>query len=400
MQLPSKNWVEIDLSAIAHNVRTIRQHVGRGVGVIGVVKSDAYGHGAPRVGRLLESLGVEMLAVASVEEGIVLRDRGIKSPILVLGCIFPEEVGALLRYSLTPNLCDRAVARELSRHAESLGRVARVHIKIDTGLGSLGVHHREAVGFIREVATTRNLSIEGVFTHFSSSTEIDKTHTYEQLRIFNNVLREVEALGIHIPFRHAADSGAILGTPEAQFNMVRPGMLLYGICPMRPEGRERRLMDVRPSMTLKTRLGFIKEIRAGETVSYGRTFTAHRPTRVGVLPLGYDNGYVRVISNRGDVVIRGHCVPVIGRVRMNHVQIDITDVPGARVGDEVVLLGGHGASSVSIERVARLIGTVPYEVVCAAGRSNPRVYTNEVIGDEHKEGPVYKSRGSVPLYKG
>lgn len=401
MQLPSKNWVEIDLAAIAHNARMVRQRVGRGVGIIGVVKSDAYGHGASRVGLLLESLGVEMLAAASVEEGIVLRDRGIKVPILVLGCIFQEEVEALLRHSLIPSLCDKSVARELSRCAKSLGKVAKVHVKIDTGLGSLGVHHSEALGFIREVAVTENLFTEGIFTHFSSSTEIDDSHTREQLHIFKGILREIDDLGIHVPLRHAANSGAILGTAEASFNMVRPGMLLYGLCPYRPDtNHNEHPIGVRPAMTLKTRLGFIKDICAGETVSYGRTFKAQRPTRVGVLPLGYDNGYIRALSNRGEVVIRGQRVPVIGRIRMNHVQVDITDVPDVKVGDDVVLFGGQSGLSVSAEEVAGQIGTVPYEVVCAAGRSNPRVYTNEVTRDEYKEDSVYRSGGAVPLYKG
>jgi alanine racemase len=401
VKLPSKNWVEIDLAAIAHNVRMIRQRVGRGVGIIGVVKSDAYGHGASRVGRLLQSMGVGMLAVAGVEEGIVLRDRGINIPILVLGCIFQEEVEAILRYSLTPNLCDRDVARKLAGSAKSLDKVAKVHVKIDTGLGSLGVHHGEAVRFIRDVANTENLFIEGIFTHFSSSSEIDNNHTYEQLCIFNDIVREIESLGIHVPLKHAANSGAVLGTPEALFNLVRPGMLLYGLRPSYPDvvcGRHS--IDVHPAMTLKSSLGFIKNISAGDTVSYGRTFKAQRPTKVGILPLGYDNGYIRALSNRSEVLIRGQRAPVIGRVRMNHVQIDVTDVPGVKVGDEVILFGSNGGLSISVEEVAELINTVPYEVVCAAGRSNPKVYINEVARDEYNEDSIHRPAGPVPAYKG
>ena len=402
MRLPGKNRVEIDLSSIAHNVRMIRKRIGLGVGIMGVIKSEAYGHGASRVARLLQSLNVEMLAVASVEEGIALRDRGIKIPILVLGCVFPEEAGVLLRYSLIPNLCDEALAHRLSACAGALGKVASVHVKIDTGMGSMGVHHSEAVRFIREVADTENLLIEGLFTHFSSSTEIDSSHTHEQLRIFNDVVRETEALGICIPLRHAANSGAILRMPETflNMNMVRPGMLLYGLCPSCPDTDHiAHSIGVRPAMALKTSLGFIKNISAGETVSYGRTFRAQRPTRVGVLPMGYDNGYIRALSNAAEVVIRGRRVPVIGRVRMNHVHIDITGVPEAKVGDDVVLFGGQGSPSVSAEEVAGLIGTVPYEVVCAAGRSNPRVYVNEVTRDEQNEDSVHKPAGSVPVYK-
>ncbi len=401
MQSPSKNWVEIDLASIAHNVRMIRQKIGRGVGIMGVVKSDAYGHGASRVGLLLQSLGVEMLAVTSVEEGIVLRDRGIKIPILVMGCIFPEEVQALLRYSLIPNLCDNIVARELSSCAKALGKVAKVHVEIDTGLGSLGVHHGDAVRFVREVADAENLFVEGIFTHFSSSSEINRGHTYEQLRIFKGVVSEIEALGISVPLRHTANSGAILGTPESLFNLVRPGMLLYGLCPFCPDiNHKAPSVGIRPAMALKSSLGFIKNISVGDTVSYGRTFKAQRPTRVGVLPLGYDNGYIRALSNRSEVVIRGQRVPVIGRVRMNQVQVDVTDVPDAKVGDDVVLFGGRSEPSVLAEEVAGLIGTVPYEVVCSAGRSNPRIYINEVTRDEYNEDPVHRPAGSVPVYRG
>ncbi len=404
MRLPGKNWVEIDLDAVAHNVRMIRRRVGKGVGVIGVVKSDAYGHGASRVGLLLQSLGVEMLAVATVEEGIVLRDRGIKVPILVLGCIFPEEVGTLLKHSLTPNLCERDTAKELSRHARELGKVAKVHVKIDTGLGSLGVHHREAAGFLREVADAGNLFIEGIFTHFSSSSEMDDTHTREQLRVFKEIIRETESMGIRIPIRHTANSGAILRIPEASFNAVRPGILLYGLYQSLKDSNERGLsIGVRPAMSLKSSIGFIKNISTGETVSYGQTFKAGRPTRVGILPLGYDNGYSRALSNRSEVVIRGRRVPVIGRVRMNHIQVDVTDIPGAKVGDSVVLFGGHGNARVSAEEVAGLIETVPYEVVCAAGRSNPRIYINEatkVTEKEQNEGYVHRPASSVPLHTG
>ncbi|MHC4197919.1 MAG: alanine racemase [Planctomycetota bacterium] len=401
MRLPGKNWVEIDLDTITHNVRMIRRRVGRGVGVIGVVKSDAYGHGASRVGLLLQSLGVEMLAVASVEEGIVLRDRGIKVPILVLGCIFPEEVGALLRHSLTPNLCERDTAKELSRHAMAAGKTVTVHVKIDTGLGSLGVHHREAAGFLREVADAGNLFIEGIFTHFSSSSETDDTHTSEQLHIFRDVVRKAESMGIRIPMRHTANSGAILRIPEASFNAVRPGMLLYGLYQSLKTSNERGLsIGIRPAMSLKSRIGFIKNISTGETVSYGQTFRAGRPTRVGILPLGYDNGYSRALSNRSEVVIRGRRAPVIGRVRMNHIQVDVTDIPEAKVGDSVILFGGHGDARVSAEEVAGLMETVPYEVVCAAGRSNPKIYINEATGDEQNEGSVHRPASSVPLHTG
>lgn len=370
---PGKSWVEVDLGAIAHNVHAIHQWVKAGVKIMAIVKSDAYGHGAHEVSHTLARTGVEMFGVATLEEGIALRQGGIMQPILVLGCIFPEEAEDLIRYSLIPNLCDRWLAQELSRRARVLDKEVRVHIKVDTGMGGLGVRHEVAVKFVKEVSSLEGLFVEGIFTHFSSSCERDKGSVYEQLCIFRGILEELDGLGIDIPLRHAANSGAILEVPEAHFNMVRPGLLLYGLYPAEDV---RRSVELRPAMMLKSRLAFLKELEPGQTVSYGRTYKAQRPTRVGVLPLGYDNGYSLGLSNKAEVVVRGQRLPVIGRVRMNHVHIDLTELPTARVGDEVVLYGRQKGECVSVEEVSRLAGTIPYDVVCATGKANPRVYLN------------------------
>jgi alanine racemase len=369
-----RNWVEVDLGAIAHNLREIRQKAGQGVKVLAVVKSDAYGHGAQELGLLLERCGVEMLGVASIEEGAVLREKGIKLPILVLGCVFPGEIEEFFHYSLTPNLCELTLAKEFSRRAVRLGLTTKVHVKVDTGMGGLGVRVEESARFVQEVMGLPCLTVEGLFTHFNSNTADDSNQTYEQLRLFKGVIEELSSLDVHIPLKHAANSRAILRVPEACLNMVRPGLLLYGLTPQGCLNLPEVDIKLRPAMTFKTRLGYIKELRPGETVSYGRSYTASHRTRIGVLPVGYDSGYNLRLSNKGHVVIRGKRFPVVGRVRMNFIHVDLGREEGVEVGDEVTLYGGGVPGAYSVEEVAGLMEGSPYEVLCATGRLNPRTY--------------------------
>lgn len=365
--------------------------------MLAVVKSDAYGHGAQEVGLFLERCGVEMLGVASVEEGALLREKGVKLPILVMGCIFPEEVEEFFSYSLTPSLCESGLAREFSRQAVRLGRTIKVHIKVDTGMGGLGARVQAASKFVQETVGLPNLTVEGLFTHFSSATANDSTYTHEQLNLFKVVIKEIESRGIHIPLRHAANSRAILKVAEAYFNMVRPGLLLYGLTPPGCLDLPKTDTKLRPAMTFKTRLGFIKYLEPGETVSYGRSYTASHRTRIGVLPVGYDGGYNLRLSNKGHVVIRGKRFPVVGRVRMNLIHVDLGQEEEVAVGDVVTLYGGGTPVVDSVEEVARLMGGSPYEVLCATGKANPRAYIDAVesevghapCAEESRVGPLY-----------
>ncbi|HHT9132170.1 MAG TPA: alanine racemase [Candidatus Tripitaka californicus] len=393
-----RSCVEINLGAIAHNLREIRNKLGRGVRVLAVVKSDAYGHGAKKVGLLLERRGVDMLGVASAEEGADLREKGIRLPILVLGCIFPEEIEKFFSYSLIPNLCELDLAKKFSRHAVRLGQTIKVHTKVDTGMGGLGVRAQRASSFVQEVVGLPGLVVEGLFTHFNSATESNGIYTREQLNLFRGVVEELGRMGIHIPLRHAANSGAILRSPESYMsyqpltgeglpctrtvqgrppatdtplNMVRTGLLLYGLTP--PGCREFSI-DLRPAMTFKTRLAYIKDLEPGETVSYGRSFTAGQRTRIGVLPVGYDSGYSLRLSNKGYVVIRDKRFPVVGRVRMNLIHVDLGQEEAVEIGDVVTLYGGEGPS---VEEIAGIMMGSPYEVLCATGKANPRTYVEE-----------------------
>ena len=411
-----RSCVEINLGAIAHNLREIRNKLGRGVRVLAVVKSDAYGHGAKKVGLLLERRGVDMLGVASVEEGADLREKGIRLPILVLGCIFPEEIEKFFSYSLIPNLCELDLAKKFSRHASRLGQTIKVHTKIDTGMGGLGVRVQRASRFVQEVTGLPGLVVEGLFTHFTSATESNSIYTREQLNLFRGVVEELERMGIHIPLRHAANSGAILRSPESYtpylplsgeglppatdtpLNMVRTGLLLYGLT---PPGCQEFSLNLRPAMTFKTRLAYIKDLEPGETVSYGRSFTASQHTRIGVLPVGYDSGYSLRLSNKGYVVIRGKRFPVVGRVRMNLIHVDLGQEEAVEIGDVVTLYGGEGPS---VEEIAGImLGGSPYEVLCTTGKANPKTYVEELEIEEPTSGVAQPPHSDsqpqlVPLY--
>ena len=358
---------EIDLDAIAFNFGQIRKLVGPDIKICPAVKADGYGHGAVEVSRTVLEAGAEMLGVATIEEADELRRAGIRAPILLLGCILPDQIPEAVRYDLTVAVCDHSSAAALSHEAQAADRRVKVHIKVDTGMGRIGVQPEEAVALALDASKMPGLEIEGIFTHFPCADE-DLGFTYQQIMEFQETCRAIEDAGVHIPLRHAANSGAILNVPESYLDMVRPGIMLYGLY----DSTSR--IELRQSMTLKTRIVFIKELPPGKTVSYGRTFTTAQRTLVATIPIGYADGYNRLLSNRASALVRGKRVPVIGRVCMDQTMLDVTDVPGVSPGDEVVLYGKHGNECIRIEEIAALLGTISYEVVCAVGKRVPRVY--------------------------
>jgi len=368
--LPRPTVAEINLDSIAFNLRQVRKLVGPDVRICPAVKADAYGHGAIPVSRTLLDAGAEMLSVAMVEEALELRNAGITAPILLLQCAFPDQIPEIVHHDITATVCDSPFAQELSREAETAGKRAKVHIKVDTGMGRIGVRPQEALDFALELSKLPGIEIEGVFTHFPCADDEDQAFTREQIRQFDELMKSLEQAGIHIPLRHAANSAAIMNAREAHFNLVRPGIMIYGLYDSQlPPG-----IELHQAMTLKTRVSFLKEIPPGGTVSYGRTFTATRPTKVATIPIGYGDGYSRMLSNKAPALVRGTRVPVIGCVCMDQTMLDVTDVPNVSVGDEVVLYGSQGEERISIKEIAQIIGTVTYEVVCSVGRRVPRVY--------------------------
>ncbi|UJS18638.1 MAG: alanine racemase [Candidatus Jettenia sp.] len=366
-------WVEIDLSALRYNVLALKRKIGPEVKIMGIVKADAYGHGDYEVSKILINQGVEMLGIAILEEGIRLREKGIKVPILLLGGLFEEQIPSVIEYDLTPTVYDLKLASVLSKRAVYLNKIVKVHMYVDTGMGSIGVKYTRAVEFIQGIQEMKNIFIEGIYTHCSCSDERDSEYTNLQIKRFREVLTAPETINMGIPLRHMANSGAILGCFDAYFTMVRPGLVLYGLYPSEEVSRE---IGIRPVMSFKTRIIHIKDMEPGDVVGYGRGYRITRPTRVATLPLGYDDGYSRLLSNRGKVIIRGVKAPIIGRICMDQCFVDVSYIKEVSVGDEVVLYGIQGQESIAVESVAKQLNTIPYEIVCNVSKRVPRVYIN------------------------
>jgi alanine racemase len=349
-----------------------------------VVKAHAYGHGIKEVSRKLVSCGVDYLGVATTDEALALRDYlGPGVSILVLGSIFKEEVNDILRHNIVQTIADAAIASALSHAAKRFKRPARAHIKVDTGMGRIGVWHQDAIDFIKWVKSLGGIEMEGIWTHLSSADE-DEAFTNEQIYIFRELVRDLEAAGIHIPLRHVANSMAVIGFNDSHLSLVRPGLVLYGLYP-RSDLKEK--VDFIPVMTIKTRIVFLKEVPAGRHISYGKRFTTTGSTKIATLPVGYGDGYPRALSNKASVLIRGQRAPVVGTVCMDQIMVDAGHIPGVSVGDEVVLLGRQGNKEVSAEELAELAGTIPYEIVCSIAPRVPRVYIdrkNSLGAQEHQ----------------
>ena len=365
---------EIDLDAIAFNVRQTRALVGPNVRICAAVKADAYGHGAVPVSRTILENGIEMLGVATLEEALDLREAGISAPILLLQCTPAGDIPEIVRNDLSTMVCSRSFASRLSDEAIKADKRVKVHIKVDTGMGRVGVQADETVSLARELSTMPGIEIEGIFTHFACADEDEQAFTHQQIADFHDVIQAVEAAGIHIPFRHAANSAGMLNVPESYFNMVRPGIMLYGLY---DSGFVSRTPELRQALTLKTGIVFLKELPAESTVSYGRTYTTRRRSLVATIPIGYADGYNRRLSNTAHVLVRGVRVPIIGRVCMDQTMLDVTDVPGVSIGDEVVLYGKQGDQLITMEEIESLLGTISYEIVCSLSKRVPRVYVHK-----------------------
>src|SRR6266480_2377553 len=366
-------WVEIDLSAIAHNTRQIQALVGSNVRILASLKADAYGHGALKVARTVLHNGASMLGVATLSEAIPLREAGINAPILVFGYVPHWQMREAVRLRLTLTLYSIESAQALSRAAQALNLTVKVHVKVDTGMGRLGIRAEriaEIVELLHEIAELPRLELEGIFTHFAMADTQDQTHARMQLARFQYVLRCIDEEHLRPSLVHAANSAAILSLPEAHFDMVRPGIALYGLDPS-SEGR--LPAEFRPALSFKTQVAQVKDIPEGESISYGCTYTTDRPIRVAILPVGYADGFRRAPTDWGSVLVHEQEAPLLGRVCMDQCIIDITHIPHVRVGDEVVLIGRQGTASLTAEQVAQRLGTINYEVVSEILARVPRV---------------------------
>ncbi len=374
MQDELLTWAEVDLDAIAFNCRQIKEWIEEETELMAVVKANAYGHGAVPVAKVALRSGASRLAVARTLEGVQLRQAGIEAPILILGYTLPSEAEAIVRYDLTPTVTTREGASALSETASRQGKTIPIHVKVDTGMGRLGLLPHEVVDFIKGLADFPNLRLEGLFTHFSVADEADKSYTYRQFAIYQQVLAELRDEGIHIPIRHVCNSAATLDLPEMHLDMVRCGIAIYGLYPS-PEVNHS--IPLRPAMTLKSHVARVRTLPAGSSISYGRTYITTRPTTVALVPVGYGDGYHRLLSNRGEVLIRGKRAPIVGRVCMDQFVVDVSDIEGVQLNDEVVVFGRQGEEEIGVEEVAAWAETINYEVVTSLLPRVRRVYLGE-----------------------
>ncbi len=337
-----------------------------------IVKANAYGHGICEVSDVLAKEGVEYLGVATVDEALTLRNTGFKIPILVMGSVLETEAEIAAKHDITVTLCDRDALKQFIAASKKAGKQLKVHVKVDTGMGRIGVWHEEAVSFISEVSGRKEIDLEGVYTHFSSAGR-DKIFTTMQIESFERILEEIEKKGINIKYKHAANSIAIVDWKKSHLNLVRPGILLYGIYPKR---NFRKKFDLEPVMTLKTRVVHLKNTPPGRSISYGRTFITQSHTNIATIPIGYADGYGRILSNKAEALIKGHHVKIAGIVTMDQTLLDIGHLKDVKLGDEVILIGKQGEAEIPVEKVAKLAGTIPYEIVAGITDRVPRVYKN------------------------
>ncbi|MFH1406626.1 MAG: alanine racemase [Candidatus Omnitrophota bacterium] len=369
-------WIEVNLNAIEKNLALARKITPKNTKVLAVVKADAYGHGAVPVAKKLCNCGVDYLAVASIEEAQELRNAKIRSPILILGVVHPSQLKDALKLNLTLTLFTKTMIKALSKQAKTQNKIVPVHIKIDTGMGRLGVWFEDAMDFIIEAAASRNLKLEGIFTHLSAADE-DREYTLSQLSHFNKLIANLDERGIRILFKHAANSMGTLGYKQAHFNMIRPGLMLYGLYPDNNTKKQHMLF---PAMSFKARVVWLKETPKGRYISYGHTYVTQKNTMLASIPVGYSHGYPRTLSNKAHVLIGGKRAPVAGRICMDQTMVDVGLLKTVKLGDEVCLLGEQKNDKITAEYLADLCGTISYEIVCWISRRVPRIYKSASCG--------------------
>jgi alanine racemase len=362
---------EIDLGCLGFNYRQILKRVSKGVKLLAVVKADAYGHGAVPISLKLEELGVEYLGVALPEEGVELRKGGVKAPILVLGGIYGRGLDPFIRFNLTPVIFRRDSLALLSKETERRKKKVKVHVKVDTGMRRLGVPLNLWPSYLKEIKRYPRIEVEGILSHFSMTDEGAEGFTACQWRDFQDALTTAKTMGISCKYIHMANSATLTAIPSYTGNLARPGIMLYGSYPS-PLFRD--LIPLKPIMTLKTKIHFLKSVPSGAKISYGGTYVTQRESLIATLPIGYADGYNRLLSNRGEVLIHGKRAPVVGVVCMDFIMVDVTSIPGVSIGDEVILMGKQGKEEISAEEIAEKVNSISYEVLCSIGKRVPRVY--------------------------
>lgn len=367
----------VSLDAIAHNFQEMKNNLAKGTQMIAVIKADGYGHGAVAIAHLVENYDyIWGFATATCEEALQLRHAGIRKPILILGIVFEECFEDLVKEEIRPAVCTLEMAEGLSAEAVRQGKIIHIHLALDTGMTRIGFADRpESIDVIKQISSLPNLQIEGMFTHFARADEYDRTPAMVQLERYLKFADMLEKNGVKIPIRHCSNSAGIIRVPEANLNVVRAGITIYGIY---PSGEvERDIICLEPAMELKSHITYIKEVAAGNAVSYGGTYVTEKTTRIATIPAGYADGYPRQLSNKGWVLIHGKRAGILGRVCMDQFMVDVTDIPEAKAGDEVTLIGRDGEEIIAMEEFGDLSGRFSYEFACEISKRVPRVYVKD-----------------------
>ncbi len=370
-------WVEISLPRLAANCRAVKQLIGTDthpkIELMAVVKADAYGHGAPRCAQVLAEAGADWFGVALIEEALELRAAKITQPIFCLGGAWPEQANEIIRHQLTPALFTIESAAALNHAAQQLNQTLAVHLKVDTGMGRYGVPLTDLPTFLKALKPFEHLRVDGLMTHLANADDANHAHTNQQVAAFQTAWQMIQARGYQPTWQHLANSAATHGHATARGNLVRVGALLYGLTNdvLQPDLPG---VDVEPVLSLHSRIAFLKTVAAGATIGYGATFTTKRASRIATIPIGYADGYRRDLSNRGAVLIRGARAPIVGRVSMDLTMVDVTDIPAATFGDEVILLGEQGDATIRAEELAAILNTVSYEIVTGISARVPHLY--------------------------
>lgn len=377
MKQHNRVCAEIDLDAIAYNMEQMKNRIGDGARLIAVVKTDGYGHGAGPIAEMFEEFPyVWGYAVACLEEAVELREHGIKKPVLVLGCIFPDQYEEMICYDIRPAVYTEEMADAISEEAVRLGKTVCLHIKIDTGMGRIGFPvNAKSADAIERISRLPNVELEGMFTHFAKADERDKTYTLEQHERFMWMKEETEKRGVSIQYYDCDNSAGIIDLPEMRHDLARAGISTYGMYPSDEVDKE--AVDLKPALSLISHVTYVKDVAPGTSISYGGTFTAQKEMRVATIPVGYGDGYPRSLSNKGYVLIHGKKARILGRVCMDQFMVDVTDIPETKFMDQVTLIGEDGGERIRVEDLAGLSGRINYEFVCCLGKRIPRVYKRD-----------------------
>lgn len=374
MKTYSRVYARIDLDAIASNMDRMKQNLNPNTKIMAVIKADGYGHGAVQIAQMLENVDyIWGFAVATLDEAVVLRSEGIQKPILVLGCVFPDQYMEMLKYDIRMNVYTEEMAESISQMAAMEGMTAYMHIKLDTGMTRLGFEtSEESVEAIARIAGMKHVCMEGIFTHFAKADEEDKAFTKKQIEDFVWMSEKLKEKNVKFQYEHCANSAAIIDVPEANFDLVRAGISTYGLYPSEEVCKAN--VNLKPALALKSHVAFVKEIEAGIPISYGGTYVSERNMKIATIPVGYADGYPRNLSNVGYVLIRGKKAPIVGRVCMDQFMVDVTDIDGVSFGDNVTLIGKDGNETITVEELSELSGRFNYEFICDLGKRIPRVF--------------------------